>query len=88
MLIGLWIISDNTNPSIVKFSNSIEQVITGYNKSSPLTAYSRQLTTPLHMIISGSAGTGKVYLISAIAHKLGTSCVLLEFIICAQTFQL
>ena len=32
--------------------------------------------TPLHMIISGTAGTGKSYLISAIAHALGNLCLL------------
>lgn len=31
---------------------------------------------PLYMIVCGSAGTGKSYLISAIAHGLGKSCLL------------
>ena len=32
--------------------------------------------SPLHMIICGTAGTGKVYLISAIAQALGEACIL------------
>lgn len=32
--------------------------------------------TPLHMIVCGTAGTGKSYLISAIAQVLGDTCVL------------
>ena len=31
---------------------------------------------PLHMIVCGTAGTGKSYLISAIAHALGSTCLL------------
>ena len=47
--------------------------------------------TPFHMIICGTAGTGKSYLISTIAHTLGTSCLLTAttgiaaFNICGQT---
>ena len=35
-----------------------------------------EATAPLHMIISGTAGTGKSFLISAIAEVLGQECVL------------
>ena len=31
---------------------------------------------PLKMIVSGTAGTGKSYLISAIANLLGNQCIL------------
>ena len=46
---------------------------------------------PLHMIISGTAGSGKSYLISAIAHLLGNACILTgttgmaSFNICGKT---
>ena len=56
-----------------------QQFITGCNPS------------PLHMIVSGTAGTGKSYLISAIKQGLGDSCVLTAttgmaaFNICGKT---
>ena len=43
------------------------------------------------MIVSGTAGTGKSYLISALAHLLGSSCVITattgmaSFNICGKT---
>ena len=46
---------------------------------------------PLHMIVCGTAGTGKSYVISAIAHALGSTCVLTgttgmaAFHICGKT---
>lgn len=47
--------------------------------------------TPLRMIVCGTAGTGKLYLICAIANTLGTRCVLTgttgmaAFHICGKT---
>ncbi len=46
-----------------------------------ITSHHRQLTAdqhpqPLQMIVSGTAGTGKSYLISAISNVLGDSCLL------------
>ena len=46
---------------------------------------------PLHMIVSGTAGTGKSYLISAITHLLNSSCIITattgmaSFNICGKT---
>ncbi len=46
---------------------------------------------PLHMLVCGTAGTGKSYLISAIAHALGDACLLTgttgmaSFNICGKT---
>ena len=48
-------------------------------------------THPLHMIVSGTAGTGKSYLISAITHLLKDTCILTgttgmaSFNICGKT---
>ena len=48
-------------------------------------------TDPLHMIVSGTAGTGKSYLISAIAHLRKDTCILTgttgmaSFSICGKT---
>ena len=53
-----------------------QQFITGCNPS------------PLHMIVSGTAGTGKSYLISAIKQGLGDSCAttgMAAFNICGKT---
>ena len=57
--------------------------------------YSQHLSgdveNPLLMIVSGTAGTGKSYLISAVAHLLGTHCMLTattgmaSFNICGKT---
>ena len=50
-----------------------------------------QSPPPLHIIVSGTAGTGKSYLISALAHLLGSSCVITattgmaSFNICGKT---
>ena len=52
---------------------------------------SGQNPLPLHMIVYGSAGTGKSYLISAIAHAIGHKCLLTgttgmaSFNICGKT---
>ncbi len=50
-----------------------------------------QQPTPLYMLVCGTAGTGKSYLISAIAHALGDACLLTgitgmaSFNICGKT---
>ena len=52
---------------------------------------SGDVRNPLHVIVSGTAGTGKSYLISAIAHLLGNHCLLTgttgmaSFNICGKT---
>ena len=82
-----WITSTRKNTSDSAFTRHIHPVdVTTLNSEQALAykivqSHSEQLASipsppPLHMVVCGTAGTGKSYLISALSQLLGDKCVL------------